>query len=52
MSDILSRLEGVTKVEMAGKKAKVTFDSQVTKVEKIIKDFNKAAGRYKASESK
>ncbi len=52
MSDILSRLDGVNKVEMDGKKAKVTFDPSKTKVEKIIKDFNKTAGRYSARESK
>ena len=47
----LSRQVGVTKVEMQGKKAKVTYNPETTDEKAIIEGFNKDGGRYKASKS-
>jgi len=41
----------VTKVEMEGKKARVTYDPKVTDEKKLIEGFNKSGGRYKASKA-
>jgi copper chaperone CopZ len=41
----------VTKVEMKGKKAEVTYDTALTDEKKIIEGFNSDGGRYKASKS-
>lgn len=52
MSDAFSRLDGVTNVEMDGKKANVTFDPAKTSPKKIVDDFNKAGGQYKAKKAR
>ena len=50
MSDALSRLDGVVKVEMKGEEALVSFDPKKTSKEKVIKDFNESEKERQVSE--